>query len=357
MKTFWKRFVVWVINLKNNPFTSTQLQLTIIYTLVIVSGILFYLTLLHREFTEEAVIISNEISNPTDSRRQRFINRATRLATLTLYSIQPEDVFMFFVVIGISYVLAGFGIRPLKKIVENQKNFLAEASHELRTPLSIIKADLEIFLQQNIKDFKSQKDLLLQRQAAGRANRNEIERIQLILDNLLFLSRNDTYQETFITIPFLLDSVIDQAIIRMRYIADRKEIELIVKKLPKVSLLGDSIRMEQAIVNILKNAIKYTNKGGKIIVSSRREKNNVSIVISDTGVGISKEDLPYLYQRFFRGNNKGKQTEGIGLGLTITKMILEKHNGNIHIASELGKGTTVTIKLPLHTSAQALPSN
>lgn len=355
MKIFWKRLEAWVTELRSNPFTRTRLQLTLLYTIIIVSAVVFYLVIQFEEFTREAMVVSKEI--PDTSRRQKFIQRSTRVARTALFGIQVEDVLIFFATIGISYSLAGVALKPVKKVVENQKHFMAEVSHELRIPLSIIKTDMEVFLHQDIKDFASKKDFLFKRKIAVSSNLNEIERIQLILDNLLFLSREDTYQETFVAIPFFLNTVVSQAIARLRDFAHKKQIELVIRIKPKAFLYGDPVRIEQAIINILKNAIKYTGKGGKITVEVIKSKLWVKIVISDTGVGIAEKDLPHVYQRFFRGENKDvKQTEGIGLGLTITKMIIEKHKGKIHIDSVLGKGTTVVMTLPISKKAHPLYS-
>lgn len=108
---------------------------------------------------------------------------------------------------------------------------------------------------------------------------------------------------------------------------------------------GDADRLNQVFINIISNALKYTNKGGRVYVVMDEEKDRIQIKVTDNGIGISKEDLPYVFERFYRGDkSRSRETGGKGIGLTITKALVEAHNGTIKISSEQDEGTTVEIQ-------------
>ncbi len=344
MQIFWRRFVGWVTELRNDPFQLARLKLTLIYTIVITGALLFYLGLQYVEFTREVLTFARQ--NVPVERRQRFIKRSTAVIKTTLFTIQPGDVGMFFLTFIISYVLAGFALKPIKKTVQAQKKFLADASHELRTPLTIIRAEMEVFLRDKSNLGKSNAFMLRKRQSML-SNLEEIDRMQQIIDNLLFFSRVDINQESFRFINLNLFNLVDQVTQRLGETAKRKHMYVSVKGDRKAVVLGDPIRLEQAFLNIIKNAIKYTPQGGNIGVTVNKLSSGGEILVTDNGIGIPAKDLPHIFERFFRANNRlTKQAEGVGLGLTIAKLIVNKHKGTILVKSALGKGTTVKVFLP-----------
>lgn len=344
MEKYWRLFAGWVTNLKNDPFQRARIKLTIVYTIVTVFAQIFYLGLLYREFDRQAHTFALE--NVPVIRRSIFLKRASTVARETLFSIQYEDVGMFFITLGISYLIAGIALQPIKTSLQKQKQFLADTSHELKTPLTIIKTELEVFLRskQNIGG----KELHLRNRKGVISNLEEIERMQQIIDNLLTLSRIENYENDFAFTKYSALKVIDQTVQKLQETAKRKHIVLSIEANDPFDIPLDKVKFSQAIFNIVYNAIKYTKNGGKVHIMLKKNKNHAVISISDTGVGIAKTDLPYIFERFFRSNTQfTKRVSGTGLGLAITKLIIEKHNGIISIDSVLNQGTTVIIQLPL----------
>jgi signal transduction histidine kinase len=148
--------------------------------------------------------------------------------------------------------------------------------------------------------------------------------------------------------PTSISSVISKATESVFSQATRKDIEIIssVKEsLPPVN--GDEGTLVETVINILGNAIKYSRTGGKIKIQVLESENNIEISVADTGIGIAKEDLPFIFNDFYTGKDGQKIEKSTGLGLAIARRIIEAHNGTISAESELGKGTTFTIRLPI----------
>jgi len=348
VKKYLKRSAEWVTALKQDPFKWARLKLTAFFVIVIVSSLVFYLFLQYREFNRHIInFAQNNIQDP--DRRNRFIARSIIVEKETLFTVAPEDVGMFILTIIISYFMADITLRPIKKSMETQKQFLANASHELHTPLAIIKTELEVFLRN--KNNK-RKGYLLRKRTEVLSNLEELEKMQQILDNLLFLSRQDSYEESFHFAKINLSSLLSEVLERISEVAKRKKISFYLKKSDNVNISADYNRLEQAFLNIITNAIKYTNPGGKISIVTDKNDHYVSVSITDNGIGISNDALPHIFERFYRDRSVGiNRAKGVGLGLYIASMVIKKHGGKIEVKSTLGKGTTVRITLPLKPSS------
>ncbi len=317
--------------------------------LVIVSSLLFYLVIQSREFDRNVSnFAQNNIQEP--DRRKRFIQRSTAVEKTTLFSVTPEDVGMFILTIIISYLMAGVTLRPIKKSMEIQKQFLANASHELRTPLAIMKTELEVFLRGK-NNLSQSKQVLLRRRTDMLSNIEEIDKMEQIINNLLFLSRADSYEENFHFSKVSISSLMSDISKRINGVAKRKRISLHLK-LDKISVFADSIRLEQAILNIITNAIKYTKEGGRVSILAKKNDEYIIISVMDNGIGISKKDLPHIFEPFYRSKSvEVNKAEGVGLGLHIASVIIKRHGGKIGVKSTLGKGTTIHVFLPLNRAS------
>lgn len=346
MKQYLNRFEAWAIGLKHDPFNWARIKLIFFYTIIIVGALIFYLILLYKEFNRDILLFAKENIQDT-TRRERFVNRSLIVAKTTLFTVEPEDVMMFFISIGISYSLATIALRPIKKSMQVQKQFLADASHELKTPLTNIKTEMEIFLHDR-NNWIDNKGLMLRKRQAVESNLEEIDRMQQIIDSLLALSHVDTFQEKFIFSSIYIHDMLLRLVKQTKESAKKKHIQISLLINEPLYVSADAVRLEQALLNIVRNAIKYTKSGGKVQISAQRNNRRVEIAIIDTGIGIAKKDLPHITERFFRSNTEfTKRVGGTGLGLAIASMIIKKHRGDIHIQSSLGKGTTITVSLPL----------
>ena len=231
---------------------------------------------------------------------------------------------------------------------ERLKNdFISSVSHELRTPLTAIKGWAETLQQGGASDDEltgKGLDVII----------GEAERLSGIVEELLDFSR---MQGGHLVMKFGRTDVLaelSEAVFLFRDRAAREGIELLYiepESLPPV--LGDHDRLKQVFINIIENAIKYSNRGGLFRVETADMGAHVQIVISDTGVGISKEDLPNIKSKFYKAN---KTRPGSGIGLALADEIVRRHKGRLDIDSEEGVGTTVTILLPVAPPDQTLPT-
>ncbi len=219
------------------------------------------------------------------------------------------------------------------------RQFSSDASHELRTPLTVLKGQNELILakDRNSKEY----------QEVISSNLEEINYLSKVLEDLFMLSKSDENQIQLDLKPVDLKMVIEEVCRNAEVLADEKNIRLQIAFLESVQILGDPVRIRQMIWNIVHNGIKYTPSGGEVKVSLADRNNTAFITIQDTGIGISERDLPLIFNRFFRVDKARSRKEGgSGLGLSISKYIVEAHKGSIQVESHLGEGTRFKISLP-----------
>lgn len=237
-----------------------------------------------------------------------------------------------------------------RKLDEARREFVANVSHELRTPLTNIRSYTE-----TLYDAVGELPIETEKQFLGVIG-SESERMARIVTDLLTLSRLDYGRMDLRMTRFKLADMLRNVANAMKLTAEDSGHELLVDtpdKLPE--LMGDRERLEQVVVNILSNAVKYTPAGGHIRLSAREiSGERVRIMVEDDGVGIPQEDVPRLFERFYRVDKaRSREAGGTGLGLAIAKEIVQQHEGRITLASEYGKGTTVSIILPLGLTPDA----
>jgi signal transduction histidine kinase len=223
--------------------------------------------------------------------------------------------------------------------MEKQKRFIADASHELRTPIAVAISGLEVALSNKKLDFLLAKKKL-------EDTLNEMREFSKLSNNLLDLSKYNTKIKIKYE-PVDINELIKSIIERSKNLASNKEINLEIKMIESlVTVEGNPVELCRVFYNILDNAIKYTPSKGTILVSDKVFLNKYILTISDNGIGISKNIINKIFDPFFRGD-PSRSTEGAGLGLTLSKRIIENHEGTISIKSELNKGTNVIISLPI----------
>ena len=223
-----------------------------------------------------------------------------------------------------------------------RREFVANVSHELRTPLTSIKSYTETLLETDDlpEDLRSKFLTVIN---------NEADRMARIVKDLLTLSRLDSGRLDMKFTTFPLDKLMGSVYDAMLFEAKNHRHELTLElddPLPKIE--GDRDRIEQVVVNIVANAVKYTPDGGNIVMAARNVKDGVEISVTDNGIGIPREDLPRLFERFYRVDKaRSRERGGTGLGLAIAQEIVRYHNGTIRAESKLGVGTSMTVFLPL----------
>ena len=225
--------------------------------------------------------------------------------------------------------------------INKQQKFVSDASHELRTPAAVIKGYIEF-----IETYGTADEALLKENL--KVIGSEAQNMQNLLENLLFLSRTDQHRQRLNKKTLDLDDIVGDVMSKMKTVVKTHKVELI-KNTP-AKIFGDETTIRQMIRIFLDNAVKYTPEGGLIKVSSAIEKKKILLSISDTGIGIAPENLDKIFERFFRIDSEDlvNEANGSGLGLSIAKWIADSHDIKISVDSELGKGTTFTLRFPIH---------
>ena len=229
------------------------------------------------------------------------------------------------------------------KLENMQVDFVANVSHELKTPLTTVKAYAETLLAGELEDPVVSRDFL-------EIIVSEADRMDRLVKDLLLLNRIDNNQGKWNKKECDLIPLVKTAMKKMDMTAKAKSIAVNRMFNEDLTLLLeiDRDRMEQVILNILSNAIKYTEEKGRIDVDVINEEKNIQIIISDNGIGIPEKEQARVFERFFTVNKaRTRDSGGTGLGLAISKQIVEEHGGTIGIESKFGKGTKVTISLPI----------
>lgn len=220
-----------------------------------------------------------------------------------------------------------------------QSDLIAEIVHEMRTPLTSIIAYAELIQRSETP--------MEQRSQFADIIRREAERINEVTKNFLELARLESGRASLARDPVYLTTVIHMAVNVMRPQADAKPVRILVDVPPTLPpVMGDAQRLHQALLNLLSNAVKYSRPGDSVTVNANCEGNRLAVSVADTGPGIPAEALPRLFERFYRVPGAERQALGTGLGLSITRQIIEVHGGEIHAASEEGRGTIFTFTLP-----------
>jgi two-component system OmpR family sensor kinase len=236
-------------------------------------------------------------------------------------------------------------IARLEASFAQQRRFVADASHELRTPVAVLEGLAEVTLAQAATPEEYA--------AALRDVVAEAERLGALVADLLLLSRADEGQLPIDREPVRLDLLAADVVASVELLADERGVTLRAEPLEPATVLGDAARLIQVIMNLVDNAIAYTNAGGDVGVSVTSNAFSARLAVHDTGIGIAPEDQTHIFERFYRADPARSRTVGgNGLGLSIVDWVVRAHGGAIQVTSTLGKGSTFTVNLPLAPAAQ-----
>ncbi|MDN5201724.1 HAMP domain-containing sensor histidine kinase [Fulvivirgaceae bacterium BMA10] len=236
------------------------------------------------------------------------------------------------------------GLKGLERL---RRELLANVSHDLRTPITSIYGYTETLLLKNEHGEMSKEEherylnIILQ----------NTDKLKKLVDELFEFSKLETKQIKFKPEPFSIAELVQDVTGKYKILADKKNIiieSILPENLPLI--YADIALVDRAIQNLVDNAIKYTQEGGKVTFEFKQMKNSIEVNIKDTGCGIPEDDLPLIFDRYHKGNNNKENSSGFGLGLAIVKKILELHESFISVKSKLNEGTTFSFNLPLHTS-------
>ena len=319
------------------------MTISIVFSLVIYSGIdrefgRFERFERNRNVQEERVFLLTPPPQPLQQFDPAMVAEARQRLALTLILIN----------IGIlatagfaGYFLAGRTLKPIKEMLDEQNRFITDSSHELRTPLTSLRSEIEVGLRNKKLGLSDSRRIL-------ESNLEDVISLQALSDNLLELSQNGTFVNKNLMEDVSLSTVIKNATRKVENLAKTKQIK-VESKIGNIKVYGVADRLTEVFVILLDNALKYSNKRSIVKISSKIINDDVIISVTDNGIGIEKDEIPHIFDRFYRANKSRSKNgvSGYGLGLSIAKKIVESHNGYILAKSVPGKETVFSVYLPV----------
>jgi len=302
----WKQFTAWGTASRDNLIRSTRWKLLLTYALALIFVLGTYVYL-----QRTGIVVFNE---------------AETVAILAIVSAAGY------------YYVSNRVLHSVQQEIRSHNQYLSDASHELRTPLTVMKTDLEIALR-HPGEAEELKETM-------RSTLDEVERMHRIVEDLLMLSRNYSLKKGEESMHSSLQELLQDVAAKLEGYARTRRIRLVVEGVPKepIQVMGDRRKLLQAFLNVVKNAIEFSKgEGGvvKIIVSDVEAK-SLLVTVQDDGIGIAAHDLPFIFNRFYQVDKSRAWQEdagGSGLGLSISKWIIQGYRGNLTAESKLGKGT------------------
>jgi heavy metal sensor kinase len=231
----------------------------------------------------------------------------------------------------------------LERSFQVMREFMADASHELRTPLAIIHGEADVSLSRNrtLEEYRESLSVI----------RDNAKRMALIVKDMLDLARADSGQRSLRKQELYLDDLVTGCCRSVQSLAHAKDIQLTCEVDEDISFEGDEELLKRMAMNLVQNAIHYTAPGGSVSVKLTRDDGFGFLTVSDNGIGIPPESVDRVFDRFYRvGEARTRADGGSGLGLSIVKLAAESHGGTVSVGSQLGKGSTFTVRLPLPTA-------
>ncbi len=328
-------------------FKKTRIRLTAWYLLIIMSISICFSLVIYR-------FLSREVDRFERMQRTRIERRFTppipfpqhmtidlelveetkNRITMTLILLNGT----IFVAAGaLGYFLAGKTLRPIQEMVDEQNRFISDASHELKTPLTSLKTSMEVSLRDKNLSIANARILV-------KESIDEVDRLQSLSEELLKLAQYEKPNDNMRFEIVNLDEMITLAIKKIKIAADKKNI-IIVNNGKKTEIQGNKYGLIDLVVILLDNAVKYSPKNSKIIISTQKNDGQTILSVKDNGVGIAEKDISHIFERFYRTDSARSKTNigGYGLGLSIAKKITDIHGARISVTSKARKGTEFKI--------------
>src|SRR3989338_210145 len=297
-------------------------------------------------FSDKDEIVSKTYCQGNYNQSAKLIGKNGKQTKINLVTAQVAGV----VQTNLNCILILHDLSREEELEQMKLDFVSMASHELKTPLTSIIGYLSVFLDESKDKLPKESLSLLDKSFAA------AQQLQTLITNLLNVNKIEKEQLSVSPEPTEYLPIVTKAIDDLRSQATQKNIVVTLtphQPLPKV--LADPIRLNEVVINLLSNAINYTNPGGKVEIFIKASPTEVETIISDNGVGIPQEAIPHLFNKFFRVSNQTqKASKGTGLGLYIAKSIVDKMRGKIWVESEVGKGSKFMFTLPISTLSSGI---
>lgn len=241
------------------------------------------------------------------------------------------------------WYLASISVVPVERMMEQMRRFMADAAHELRTPVSVLRSRAELTLERE-RDAAAY-------EAALEEIAREAARMGGVVDDLFTLARADAGAPTVARTPLYLDDLVSDAVETASALAEAKGVHLELGRYEEAPAVGDPALLRQLVMILLDNAVKYTPPGGRVEAAVYRRGGTATVVVEDTGMGIEPDELPRLFQRFYRSDRARERGGGAGLGLSIARWIADSHGARLHLAPRAGGGTRAEFRIPARVSS------
>jgi two-component system phosphate regulon sensor histidine kinase PhoR len=224
-----------------------------------------------------------------------------------------------------------------------RRELIGNISHDLRTPIAGIKAMVETLKDSALNDKEAAANFLTRID-------DEVDRLTQMVTELTELSHIETGRAELRSVPTNINLLVEEVAAQMNPLAANRPVTIFTDlKVNPPIIKVDRDRIRQTLINLVHNAIKFNKPGGKIIISTVYDTESITVSVSDTGTGISQEDLPHIFERFYKAD-KARSRGGSGLGLAIAKHTIQAHGGTISVKSEEGKGSIFNFNLPFHSN-------
>jgi signal transduction histidine kinase len=243
--------------------------------------------------------------------------------------------------VAAGYFLARRALVPIQNAWNKQQEFVSDASHELRTPLAVIQSKTDLL-------FRSPSSTIQDKALDISIISKECRRLTKLVSNLLTLARSDSNQIEMEKKEFSLNDLFEEIMNSYEDLAIYQDKKLRLQADQSLVYVGDREKLHQLLVILLDNSLKYTKAGGTIILSCTQSASHITLQVEDNGIGIAEEDIPKIFDRFYQSDRARTLAKGAGLGLSIAKWIVEKHQGKVKVYSQIGKGTRFEVVLPKH---------
>jgi len=243
--------------------------------------------------------------------------------------------------VGIAgYLFSGLALKPAEQAMQLTRRFVADAGHELNTPIAIIEASLEA-LSEILRENNVKEDLT---EIISKAS----ARMSELASDLIFLARVENPISHYVIAPVSIKKLLEDVCEDFTNLAKTRNIQFKLGAVSEMEVMGNLEFLRRMVTNLASNALRYTDEGGTIIIWSEVEGRNLAIKVSDTGIGIPPESIDHVFDRFYRVDKaRARAAGGAGLGLSIVKAVVESHKGNITVTSEIGRGSTFKVTIPL----------
>lgn len=340
-------------------FQKARLKLTVWYLLIIVLISVGFSAVIYKALTQEIdrfsrlqrLRLERRFESefiPSESRPRNIPSRifidpelaeeTKRRLALFLTVVNGGILFAFG---GLAYWLSGKTLKPIKEMIEEQNQFITDASHELKTPLTSLKSAMEVHLRDKNLNLISARTLISE-------NIKEVDKLQSLSEGLLQLAqyRKPENLPKFEKVSSV--SIVKKSIQKVKPQAREKAI-IIKDEVQDFEFEGDEHGLTELLVILLDNALKYSQTGKSVVVTSKKTDGSFFVTVSDKGIGIEEKDLPHIFDRFYRADLARSKNEngGFGLGLSIARKIVDSHHGLISVESKPGEGSIFTVRFPV----------